>query len=312
MRKPSPKDELNWVCGNTSLQQFIDRYPGIWEDAGQELVSILEDGRAQTLNQYVSKARSTAEMWKEKIRKSRNNLMLIEAALPHIVRGRMALLAMEQCYQAAATGKTSGKVRFNILNGLLIQRLLFSHHLTRKPASLGWFNFWWRLISQKRLLMPLVQPRGIYCFYSQKLIRELALLIGNGDCLEIGAGDGTLTRFLANRGVKIRATDNQSWKHAIEYPESVEPLDAKQALDKYQPQTVICSWPPPGNNFERHVFTTKSVDLYLVLGSRYKFASGNWDAYAAQSRFDWAIDERLSCYLIPPELECSVVVFRRK
>jgi hypothetical protein len=294
------------------LQPLIEQYPGIWADTGLKLVSALEDGRTQTLNAYVSNAKSTMDMWLNKIRSSRNNPTLIQSALPYIIRSKMALLAMEQCYQAAASGRASGKIRFNLVNGFIIQRLLFSRHLTRKPVSLGWFNFWWPFISQKRLLMPLVQPKGIYCFYSIRLIREIAALIGDKACLEIGAGDGTFTRFLTDQGVNIRATDNHSWKHAIEYPKTVEALDARQALDKYQPQAVICSWPPPGNTFERYVFNAKSVALYVVLGSRYKFASGNWDAYAAQTRFDQTIDERLSSYLLPPELESAVLVFKRK
>ena len=106
---------------------------------------------------------------------SRNNAKVVESAMPHLIRSRMAMLAMDQCYQAAALGKASGKVRFNLINGYIIQKLLFSRHLTRKPASLKWFRFWWRFVSQKRLLMPLVQPRGIYCFYSQELMRNCVL-----------------------------------------------------------------------------------------------------------------------------------------
>jgi hypothetical protein len=224
----------------------------------------------------------------------------------------MALLAMDQCYHAAATGKASGKVRFNLINGNIIQKLLFSRHLTRKPASLKLFRFWWRFVSQKRLLMPLVQPKGIYCFYSQELIKELCVLIGDRICLEIGAGDGTLSRFLADKGIRIYATDDYSWSHTVEYPEAVERLGAKQALGKYEPQAVICSWPPPGNSFEQKVFSTRSVEIYIVIGSRYKFASGNWDSYAAQDRFEWGIDRKLSSLVIPPELESAVLIFQRK
>ena len=48
--------------------------------------------------------------------------------------------------------------------------------------------------------MPLVQPQGIYCFFSGAFVRELAKLIGDRPALEIAAGDGTLSRFLAARG----------------------------------------------------------------------------------------------------------------
>jgi hypothetical protein len=312
MTKQLPKDELNWACNEAHLQELMEQYPELWQNVGPELVASLEDGRAQTLKDYSAKAKSIEETWHYKIRQSRHNTKTIESAMPHLIKSRMALLAMDQCYQAAATGKASGKVRFNRINGTIIQKLLFSRHLTRKPASLKWFRFWWRFVSQKRLLMPLVQPKGIYCFYSRELIEELCALIGNRICLEIGAGDGTLTRFLADKEIRIHATDDYSWNHTVEYPETVERLGAKQALSKYQPQAVICSWPPPGNTFEPKVFSTRSVAIYIVIGSRYKFAGGNWDSYAAQDRFEWSIDHKLSSLVIPPELESAVLIFRRK
>jgi hypothetical protein len=114
------------------------------------------------------------------------------------------------------------------------------------------------------------------------------------------------------KGLNICATDNHSWRHAIEYPQTVERLGARQALAKYEPQAAICSWPPPGNAFEQRVFSARSVELYIVIGSRHGFAGGDWDSYAAQDRFEWAIDDNLSSLVIPPELDSAVLVFRRK
>jgi hypothetical protein len=275
-------------------------------------VTSLEDGRTQTINELATRAKSAADLWRDKIRKSRNNPAVIESALPILVRSRMLLLALDRCYLAATTGKSSGRIRFNLVNGIIIQKLLFSHNLLRKPVSLRWFRFWWRLVGQKQLLMPLVQPKGIYCFYSRELIVELAALIGSRPCIEIAAGDGTLSRIFADMGIQITPTDDYSWKHVIEYPEVVVRLDAKQALDRYQPKVVVCSWPPPANHFEHAVFASKTVDLYIVIGSRYPFASGNWETYAGQTRFEMSRDFRLSSYVLPPEVESLVLLFRRK
>jgi hypothetical protein len=312
MLKSSLKDELKWIGHDASLTELMERYPAEWRLTGPELISALEDGRAKTLEGFTAKASSIEQTWHQRVRNSRNNAKVIESAKPYVIRSRMAILAMRQCYQAAAQGKASGKIRFNLINAYIIQRLLFSRHLTRKTASLKQFRFWWRFVTQKRLLMPLVQPKGIYCFYSRELIEALRALIGDRTCLEIGAGDGTLARFLAEKGLNICATDDHSWKHAIEYPQTVERLGARQALAKYQPQAVICSWPPPGNTFEQKVFSTRSVELYIVVGSRHRFAAGNWDSYAAQDRFEWAIDHSLSSLVIPPELDNAVIIFRRK
>jgi hypothetical protein len=312
MNRRTPKEELKWIYQSARLQELMERYPAIWQRVGPELVQTLKDGRAQTLRDYSVKAKLAEEAWLGSIRKSRNNRRIIESALPHLVRSRMELLSLDRCYQAAALGKASGKIRFNLFNGYIIQKLLFSQGLTRKPASLKWFTFWWRFISQKRYLMPLVQPKGIYCFYTKELVRELCALIGKRSCIEIGAGDGTLARFLLAEGVRIRATDNHSWTHTIKFPEDVENLDARRALEKYQPQAAICSWPPPGNNFEQKVFSARSIEIYIVIGSRYLFASGNWDAYRTQTGFDFAIDRNLSSLVIPRELESAVLLFRRK
>ncbi len=311
MKASSPTDQWNWLKTNPSLNDLMERFPEEWRDVGQELVSALSVGSIDRLSRDATKARQTEATWEGRIREDRRNGKLIGAALPHLIQSRMFLLALDKCCLAAATGKASGKIRFNLINGYLIQKMFFSRHLTRKQVSLGWFKVLWPLITQKRFLMPLVQPKGIYCFYSRIFIRELAALIGDRPCLEIGAGDGTLARFLVGTGIKVAATDDYSWTHAIDYPETVERIDGKEALDKYRPQAVICSWPPPGNSFEESVFSTGSVHLYIVIGSRHRFASGNWDVYTSQREFTWEVDQRLSRYLIPPELESAVLVFRR-
>ena len=169
-----------------------------------------------------------------------------------------------------------------------------------------------RQLWQRRLLMPLVQPEGIYCFYSRQLVNALAALIVKRTCLEIAAGDGTLTRFLAGSGVRITATDDYSWKHEVKYPEFVVRKDAGEALREYAPEVVLCSWPPAGNAFEQQVFRTKSVQLYIVVSSRHRFAAGNWDDYQRQSAFERGEDEALSSSVLPPELDAAVYLFRRK
>jgi hypothetical protein len=189
---------------------------------------------------------------------------------------------------------------------------LFSRALERKPVSLFWFCLLWPLLWQKQRLMPLVQPRGIYCFYSRALVKALAAMIACRSCLEIAAGDGTLARFLTHEGVRVTATDNHGWKQAVQYPAWLIKLDAREALIRYAPEVVICSWPPSQNDFERWVFDTPSVQLYIVIGSRYRIASGNWSDYERQSDFDFEEDRKLAALVLPPELGAAVYVFRRK
>jgi hypothetical protein len=225
----------------------------------------------------------------------------------------MTVEALRKVCVAAATGVSKGKVRFNLVNGWLAQKLLFKGKgLERKPVSLAAFSMIWPLLTQKRFLMPLVEPKGIYCFYSRRLVKELATTIGDRKTLEIAAGDGTLSRFLTQEGVDVTATDDHSWDHSIDFPENVKKQDAESALEEHQPQVVICSWPPAGNDFEHQVVETPTVELYVVIASQHAFAAGNWTAYSEQTEFDYSEDETLSKLVLPPELEGAVYVFRRK
>lgn len=294
------------------LEELIARYPEDWAEVGRELTSALAAGRIEKLGDLAREASASADQWQSRLRGASKNRKLVEQARPHLVRGRLWLLALDQCALAAAAGQASGKVRFNLLNGLLIQKLLFRQGLERKPASLTWFRLCWPLVSQKRILMPLVQSQGIFCFYSGKLIVEISSLIAGRSCLEIAAGDGTLSRLLTEAGAPVRATDDHSWTHVIDFPEQVEKMAAPTALERYRPQVVICSWPPPGNLFEQQVFNTPSVELYLVIGSRHAFASGNRQAYAGRKGFDLEVSPRLSHYVLPPELDSEVLIFRRR
>lgn len=305
-------DELQWLENRPTLQELIDRHPQEWETVGEELVEVLGAGRIDRLNELALRAKNEESLWLGRVRRDPLNREILASALPPLRQSRMRLLALDQCSLAAATGKSSGRIRFNLFNGLLVQKLLFRQGLERKPASLTWFRVCWPLITQKRLLMPLVQAQGIYCFYTGKLIREMAGLIAGRPSLEIAAGDGTLSRFLARAGVAIRATDDGSWSHVIPYPQDVERLDAGSALKRYRPRAVVCSWPPPGNGFEQRVFSTPSVELYLVIGSRHPFASGNWAAYQNQDTFSLEISPRMSRTVLPPELDSAVLIFRRK
>ncbi len=236
----------------------------------------------------------------------------MDSALSKYIRNRMARMAIKNYGLIAASGIKEGVVRFNWLNGYIIKELLFARELERKPVSLFWFRLMWPLVWQKERLMPLAEPKGIYCFYSRQLIEKLAVLIGSRSCLEIAAGDGTLTRFLKDHGVRITATDDCSWKYAVHYPDSVVKRDAREALREYAPEVVICSWPPAGNDFERRVFKTRSVQIYIVIGSRHRFAAGNWTDYKRQSAFTFEEEEALSRLVLPPELGSAVYIFRRK
>ena len=268
-----------WLEQRPPLGELQDAFPAEWSVVQRELGEVVRGGKLDDLTGYVQ--RLAAAPLAASARQTRG----LDAELAQEVRRQMAAAAIRQLSVSAATGVQEGRVRFNLVNGLIAQRLLFEHGLRRKPVSMRAFRLLWPLLWQRRLLLPLVSKKGIYCFYSKPLIARLADLIGDRPALEIAAGDGTLSRFLADAGVEITATDDQSWGQ-VDFPDEVVRQDAAQAVRKRQPEVVICSWPPAGNGFERAVFDTPSVQLYVVIGSRHHFATGDWDAYESQTAFE--------------------------
>lgn len=310
MKQNSYAKTLDWLKTNPSLDELCARYPEEWAEVQQEIAAIVERGAATELKVYLERVSTpSAKPAFGKPQPDKN------AALAQFVRSRMAHESVKKlCLSTLASdvGASKGKLRFNLFNGFIAQKLLFARGLERKPVSLFWFRLLWPLVWQKKRLMSLVQPRGIYCFYSRALIEALAGMIGSRNCLEIGAGDGTLTRFLKDAGVQLTATDNHGWSQAVKYPEWVHKLGAREALVTYTPEVVICSWPPAQNDFERAVFNTPSVQLYIVIGSQHQFAFGNWTDYKQQSAFELEENKRLGALVLPPELGAAVYVFRRK
>lgn len=312
MKQADYAKTLEWLKTNPSVDELCSRYPAEWTAVQQDLSTIVNGGVSDELKTYLERVSSPLALPKPAFGNRKKNR---DAALLQFIRSRMAQESVKKLCSAMLTadlGVKKGKLRFNLLNGYIAQKLLFSKGLERKPISLFWFRLFWPLVWQKKRLMPLVQPKGIYCFYSGALVEALDEMIASRSCLEIGAGDGTLTRFLKDRGVQITATDNHSWKNAVDYLEAVIKLDAREALANYTPEVVICSWPPSQNDFERYVFNTPSVQLYIVIGSCHQFAFGNWKDYKQQSVFDLEEDKKLGALVLPPELGAAVYVFRRK
>jgi hypothetical protein len=302
--------ELALILGNDcKISDLVKSYPDIWKSVNEELKELLAANKPELFNDYMIKIKKENDMWTDKIRKNPSS---IDTACNHLIKSKMAFMSLEKIFMLAATKSQTGNIKFNFMNGYILQKLLFYHDFVRKPASLFWFNFFWRFNSQKNFLMPLVNKKGIYCFYSSSLIGKLAKIIGKKRCIEIACGDGSLASMLMKKGVDIKASDDHSWNRQIEYPDIVENLDAKRSLEKYSPEVVLCSWSPPNNNFEKHIFTTKSVETYIFIGSSYEYGSGNWAVFKEQKDFDYRIDENLSKMVLPDDGGNIVMIFNRK
>lgn len=299
------------LANEINVETLLTQYPEYKQEVLDELRVLKSNHESNIIQAIIDKYTASAKMAKNKIMKSGMNETTVDAFLPHIIKARFAIYLLEQLNTAAAANASDKNVKFNLWDGMILQKLLFRKGFERKPVSLGAFRLGWKLVMHKKILMPLVNQKGIYCFYSKPLIGELAKLIGGKSCLEIAAGDGTLTKFLNEKNVGCKATDDYSWQHYISYPEFVEKADAKTALHKYNPEVVLCSWPVPKNPYEKHVFQTGSVDMYIVIGTRNPAYTGDFDAYNNNGKFTMELNERLSSLIVPPSPENAVYIFRR-
>jgi hypothetical protein len=307
----SPEQRMALLATNPSFTELVTACPAAWESVRSELEGIFARRDPAELKAIIEKVRLRPQHDARFLSGERDGRAYADYVTQQ-ERQRLIELALRQYAFSTATGVGAGKVRFNLWNGLIMQRLLFERDLVRKPVSIRRFRWTWPLITQKHFLMPLVEKRGIYCFYSKELIAGLAQVIGNRTCLEIAAGDGTLSRFLRGQNVDITACDDFSWGKVVNYPADVQKLDANTAIARHKPEVVLCCWPPAGNHFEKQIFRQREVQTYIVIGSHSRFITGNWGDYEAQTLFDWQERRDLSHLVLPPELGAGVWVFQRK
>lgn len=307
------KDTARKILSNEiSVETLLEQYPEYQNEVLQEINKLKSNNNESNLIHVImDKYTANAKIAKNKMMKSGLNEKTVNVFLPEIIKARFAIYLLEKLNIAASSKTAAKNVRFNLWDGTILQKLLFRKGFERKPVSLGLFKFCWRLVRNKKILMPLVNKKGIYCFYSKALIQELSILIEGKKCVEIAAGDGTLTQFLNDKGMNCIATDDYSWEQYITYPSFVEKADAKTALNKYNPEVVICSWPVPKNSYEKHVFNTDSVDLYIVIGTKDPAYTGDFDTYYSVDHFSMEQNDHLASLILPPSPQNAVYIFRR-
>ncbi|WP_375386859.1 hypothetical protein [uncultured Amnibacterium sp.] len=299
----TPAQHLEWLRADRDLDELQQRFPEEWERARARLLTASESGRPG-YDRLIAELTPAPNGPRDR---APSKAQQVSTA----VQRRMVRLALQSASDRNESGVEQGAIRFRRFDGLLLQRVLFTRGLVRKPVRMRSFRVAWRLAAQRDRLMPLVRPRGIWCFYSDAFVRRVAGMAEGTRAVEIAAGDGTLTRFLQVAGADVVATDDHSWSGRIDFPGWVERADAETALRRYEPQVVLCSWPPAGNGFEAAVLRTPSVRTYLVVLGADPREAGNPDAYRDQTAFDMVEDPELSALVLPPGRN-RVVVFTRR
>ncbi len=171
----------------------------------------------------------------------------------------------------------------------------------------------WDLLRNPAAASAMLLEAGCYLISPAELVNELRRVIGTRRTLEIGAGRGILAGCLGHAGVDITAVDDRSWEGTIPIGRDVLTMDGREALIRIQPQVVLCSWPPPGNTFERAILAHPSVEMYIAILSRHRYASGDHQAYARAVGFRCLKAETgpMAAMLLPSETGSVLYLFMR-
>lgn len=93
---------------------------------------------------------------------------------------------------------------------------------------------------------------------------------GSARILEVGAGSGRLAHFLRQKlsaGIQYVPTDDGTWEiEQMFEDEKVERLSYEEALQKYNPDMVISSWMPGGQDWTADFRKNPSVQEFLLIG----------------------------------------------
>lgn len=164
MQLNDPEKVLAWLQRRPSAALLKNEFPKEWDAMEIELAACIAERDPARLHKLLHPEDVCAGNFPSRVKKAAR-VRVAQTA----VRQRMAALAIQRYSLSAAAGKTSGKVRFNLINGYIAQRLLFRKEFERKPVSLFWFRFLWLLLWQKQLLMPLVERKENIAFIHDSL-----------------------------------------------------------------------------------------------------------------------------------------------
>lgn len=119
----------------------------------------------------------------------------------------------------------------------------------------------------------------IFQYLSQEFVEELANKIKelkNKNICEICAGDGLLSYFLKNYGIKVYSSDSNKWK--IPHIKDLNIEDYKLTLEKINPEIVIISWEEFQSAITEEVLKFDSVKYVIWIGEQIGGCCGDEDS----------------------------------
>lgn len=296
--------------GLADIQPEEQNFQKEWKHADSRAIELMKSLPAERLAETIKSTEQSLNQKRDTLKSGNQSPKAMKKILLSAVDDRLLLYQIHSKLKTIVNRISAKKI--SKLDLWIAHKLFFNRYSGRRCPRLGIAKLVWRGIKNKGAVANLLQEHGIYCVYTREFISGLVRFLKPcGRILEVAAGDGALSSELGIAGIKIHATDNKSWGKNIRYPDRVEDRDASAALKIDGPQAVLCSWPPAGNDFEKNIFETRTVELYITIVSRHEYAAGNFAAYKEQTTFSMEEDADLSAYLFPPEAQHRVLIFRR-
>ncbi len=304
------------------MDQLIQQFPSVWNQSQKLAQEILSINHPDTIKNRIIQLHQHLSENLKKLKTNYSKNPEGQQLIQNVVQFRLSLWCIEKSlrqftenHQNNFEASSKKNKTLTLKEKIISQLLFFNFKGQRKTVSKECFLFFWKYIDNKGRLTEILQSTGIYAIYSTDLIHELCKILKDKKVLEVAAGDGTLGYMIKvnkNFDGEINITDDHSWTHKIKFPTFVEKLSATQALEKYRPQIVISSWPPPDNSFEKEIFHSPTVEMYIVIGSKHEFATGNQKSYQHQNKFKKIHRHDLTDMTLPQEWDHQVIQFIRK
>jgi hypothetical protein len=304
---------LNQERSDVSLTDLAKLYPELWQEVMGSIKLAVEKKQMSELATMSQRAGATISRWSGA---GDSPIAQTQHAKRELLKAQMTALAIEQFVTAFTNLGHKPSLRDQVLLKWGITRHLQAGRL----LSLTSFQKGWSRLTDKGAAASGVQSAGFWSIPTRELCLGLKEYIKDLEVLEVGAGRGLFVSALREVGVRVTGIDDCSWSMAKNVIAGAKPFmnveSAETALKTINPSVVLSVYPPPGNQFERTIFATKSVDLYLAVVSSHQFASGNWQDYKAQdarnSQFSCVMNESLNKMLRPIESDQRLLIFRRK
>ena len=301
--------DIQQILSATSLPELSASDPELWKTVFGDIKERVSSGQTATLGPLRLTNSKVLEKWRGA---TSSPIASSQHARDTVLKARMTLLAIDQ-FADVMTGKTGTppSLKDRIVFAATLGRMLQHQQL----LTCNDFDRSWAWIKDKVWAAAEIQRRGYWSIPTKEFAMRVKEHAAGRTILEIGAGRGYLAQSLQHIGVDVKACDDMSWQDSAPPQKKsalVESIDAVAALKALRPSVVICSWPPPGNNFEEKIFQTTSVQCYIAIVSQHRFASGNWLAYQRQSQFTCSTSAPLNDLLRPIEAQQQALIFRRR